>query len=103
MGGRFLDRWPALREVAERSPIVAAVAAQVDRGEDEREVMAHALACLAQLQRETMDALVAAKIYEPPPPVVVDGRTYDYVGPCATCGRSGPRSIERGSKVVSHE
>jgi hypothetical protein len=87
----FLQRWPILRLAASRTPVVAACVNMADRGLDDAEALAAALVHLEAIQRDTMAALLDAKLMEPPPDVVIDGVVHRYIGPCPACGRSGPR------------
>lgn len=70
---RFLDRFPALRKAALRSPTVSACANLADSGRaSDTEALVLAVAHLEDLQNATMAGLLAATETAAPPPIVVD-------------------------------
>jgi len=73
-------------------PIVSVAFAKVaGQGLAPEFVFAACIEAMAERHAELMKAYLDAAAYKPPPPITApDGTVYDYIGPCAACGRSGP-------------
>ena len=85
--GRFLERWPSLERAALRSPIVRACASLADRGVRDDEALAAALVAIEDELRVTREKYLEISMKLPPAPFAVGDQVFEYIGPCAICGR----------------